>query len=665
MKFLYPQFLYALAALAIPIIIHLFNFRKFKTVYFSNVRFLKEVKQQTKAQSELKHLLVLLSRLLTITALVVAFSQPYIPENNQIVADKHAVSIFVDNSFSMNAENENGRLLLDAILKAEAVAEAYQNTDEFQIITNNLKGKHQRLLNKELFLQELNNIESSSQSPGIAKLVNRQSYTLNGSNAEEKTLYLISDFQASNTDFENLEIDTNINIRLLPVQPNPINNLYIDSCWLNTPNPQSGQNITLSARIINKGEKRKGVPVQLSINGQQKALATTDVIDEAIINLHFVCQQNGWQEATISISDYPITFDDEFHCAFELKEQLFVQSIYEDEASPYFEKLFEPDGYFEFTIQDAQQLNHADLFTQDLIILDELKYISSGLSQTLQHFVSEGGSLLIFPHEESKLPSYQAFLQALGTDYYLSIDKAPIKITQLHEQHSLFQGVFEELNQKIDFPKIEQYFIQTNFSKTTSSPLLSLENGQALISEYQHQKGKVYLSNIGLGTTFGNFSQHALFVPILYNMASHAGGAQSLYHQTENTHIPSDLQLSKELVYEMKGEGISFIPQIQSNQIGVYNQITSAGHYLLTNNNREIVTLAFNYPRRESNPSVLSIEELEAFASQYTNIEVIHAKENALTQTLNTLNKGTALWKLCLIFALGFLALEILIIKRL
>ena len=94
MKFLYPQFLYALTALAIPIIIHLFNFRKFKTIYFSNVRFLKEVKQQTKAQSELKHLLILLSRLLAITSLVLAFAQPYIPENNQIVVD-NKLSVFM------------------------------------------------------------------------------------------------------------------------------------------------------------------------------------------------------------------------------------------------------------------------------------------------------------------------------------------------------------------------------------------------------------------------------------------------------------------------------------------------------------------------------------------------------------------------------------------
>ena len=178
MKFLYPQFLYALASLAIPIIIHLFNFRKFKTVYFSNVRFLKEVKQQTKAQSELKHLLVLLSRLLAITALVLAFAQPYIPENNQKLADKNAISVYVDNSFSMDAENESGKLLQTAQQKAEAVAQVYQNTDEFQIITNDLSGKHQRLMSKELFIEQLFEIESSSHTTPISKLVQLQTHNL-------------------------------------------------------------------------------------------------------------------------------------------------------------------------------------------------------------------------------------------------------------------------------------------------------------------------------------------------------------------------------------------------------------------------------------------------------------------------------------------------------
>ena len=384
-----------------------------------------------------------------------------------------------------------------------------------------------------------------------------------------------------------------------------------------------------------------------------------------MVDLNFVCQQNGWQEAVVSISDHPISFDDKFYCVFEIKEQLFIQCIYETGTHPSLEKLFGADDYFNYSTQNIQQLKHSDLLEQQMLILDGLSYISSGLSQTLQQFVAEGGSLLIFPNEKSDLASYKTLLKSLGANYFLSLDESIINITQLHKEHSIFQGVFEEVNEKINFPMIKKYFIQTKLSKTTNTPLLSLENGQALISEYQYQKGKIYLSSIGLENEFGSFSKHALYVPILYNIASHSSKNQALFHQIGKTHIPSDLQLSKEIVYEIEGQNISFIPQVQNNQIGVYNQVSTAGHYQLTHNKEKIATLAFNYSRKESKPSIVSKEEIEAFASQYRNIEVIHEKESAMTKKLNTLNNGTVLWKLCIIFELGFLALEILIIKRL
>jgi L-asparagine transporter-like permease len=97
MQFLFPGFLLALAALAIPVIIHLFNFRRYKTVYFSNVRFLREVKEETTSRSKLKHLLVLASRLLALAFLVFAFAQPYIPnKHNQVSTGRKYVSVYLD-----------------------------------------------------------------------------------------------------------------------------------------------------------------------------------------------------------------------------------------------------------------------------------------------------------------------------------------------------------------------------------------------------------------------------------------------------------------------------------------------------------------------------------------------------------------------------------------
>src|SRR5438477_8036061 len=112
MQFVYPSFLFALSAVAIPIIIHLFNFRKYKKIFFTNVRFLQEIKQDTKSRSQLKHLLILLARLLAVIFLVLAFAQPYLPlAKTAAIRGLRDVSIYIDNSFSMEAVGKSGSLI--------------------------------------------------------------------------------------------------------------------------------------------------------------------------------------------------------------------------------------------------------------------------------------------------------------------------------------------------------------------------------------------------------------------------------------------------------------------------------------------------------------------------------------------------------------------------
>jgi len=107
-QFVYPFFLWFLAALSIPIIIHLFNFRRFKKIEFTNVRFLKEIKEQTQSHSKLKHLLVLLMRLMALAFLILAFAQPFVPTKSTESSGQQIVSLYIDNSFSMNLSGKEG-----------------------------------------------------------------------------------------------------------------------------------------------------------------------------------------------------------------------------------------------------------------------------------------------------------------------------------------------------------------------------------------------------------------------------------------------------------------------------------------------------------------------------------------------------------------------------
>src|SRR6201986_2827075 len=196
MHFLYPAFLFAMAALAIPVLIHLFNFRRYQKVYFSNVQFLKEIREQQSSRRNLKERLILASRLLALFFLVLAFARPYIPGPHAANAGaQKIISVFVDNSYSMQTLNREGSLLDEAKRRAKELVSAYKINDRFQLLTQDFEGKHQRLLSRDEFNDAVDAVKISPRSRGLQQIAGRQQALLNSQNSTGKAIFIISDFQ--------------------------------------------------------------------------------------------------------------------------------------------------------------------------------------------------------------------------------------------------------------------------------------------------------------------------------------------------------------------------------------------------------------------------------------------------------------------------------------
>ena len=132
MQFKHPEILFALILLIIPIIVHLFQLRRFKKVFFTNVKFLKTVELQTRKSSKLKKLLVLFSRLLLFSALIISFAQPYI--SNNINKKPESIYVYLDNSFSMQAKGKDGELLKRA---TQDIINGISELESVNLFTNN------------------------------------------------------------------------------------------------------------------------------------------------------------------------------------------------------------------------------------------------------------------------------------------------------------------------------------------------------------------------------------------------------------------------------------------------------------------------------------------------------------------------------------------------
>jgi len=683
MNFLYPTFLFALFAIAIPVIIHLFNFRRYKKVLFTNVRFLKEVKQQTKAKSQLKHLLVLASRILAISLFVLAFAQPYIPvEKNQKIVKENVVSIYIDNSFSMDAVNSEGRLLEQAKGIALEIASGFRPTDRYQLLTNNFEGRQQRLLNQEEFLEQVDNVKMSSHVRSISELIQRQDEVFQGGEEGGKRSFIISDFQESNTDFKQVSTDSNIFYTLVPIASQDRANLYIDSCWFESPIRRANQPDKIFVRVSNISDKEyENIPLKLMINGTQKALGSCSVGGNSYVDvpLSFTVNEPGIINAVVSLTDYPVTFDDAFYFNYEIASTLKILCISDSGSGDKLRSLYASDPYFLFNQVTYQNVDYSAIPEMNVIILENLEAVSSGLGNALQQFREAGGSLAIFPGKAADLDSYQLFLSGqLKVGHISKLDTSKVNVDKVNLDHYIFSDVFEKVPQRMDLPVVHAHYKITSATSTSVEKLFTLENGETFLNVYNEGRGTVYLFSVPLLEQASNLPEHALFVPLMYKIAIHSLNFGHLFY-TLGQHNQIEGPVSSgaedgEFVYHLTGadsDGPDFdiIPEIrvvdQAVQLLLHNMLFEPGNYQLLAGSATKKGYAFNYDRTESNLRCYDQDELgkQIEDASLTNFTILSSGDSGFTGNLASIGEGTKLWKLCIIFALVFLALETILLR--
>lgn len=678
MNFLFPTFLIGLAAIAIPIIIHLFNFRKYKKVYFTNVQFLKELKQESDSKSKLKEWLILAMRILAIACLVLAFAQPFIPEKTKAVAGEKAVSIYIDNSFSMESTNKKGTLLENAKEYATEIANTFNASDKLQLLTNDFEGKHQRFVSKEEFIEQLSEVKISSASRSINDVLKRQQDFLQNSSSNNKRIYALSDFQKNSAVIQKVDVDTTIAINFIPIASTEVSNVYIDSVWFESPVQQFGTQQIIHAIIVNKSTKDiENGTLKLFINKAQVSLSSYDVTagNKKDVGISFTIKSKGVNKGVLKIEDYPITYDDDFYFSFNAQATIraLVINGKETRTDGNFRSLMQYDSLFVYQENSEASIDYGAFSKTNIIVLNELNTLTSGLTSELQKFVSGGGSLVIFPSKKSDIDSYNTAFQNLQLPQILRMDSVNTKTQGINFEQGLYEGVFDKIDQRMDMPKIFEHF---EFSKTTNSnsqTLVLLQNGQFLISLNPLGNGKIYLFSIPSDESASNLLKHAIFVPTLIKMAILSLKPSPVYYKTavnEAIVLNTGSNFSDKPLHIIKEDKkLDVIPEhrVINNATSLFtqNQIIDAGHYEVMQNEIPVKDLAFNYSRKESDMNFMTTEDLQKQMDEMAlkNIAIINPGEKTLTNALQEVNDGKKLWKLFLILALVFLAAEIIIIR--
>lgn len=670
MNFLYPGFLFALLAIAIPIAIHLFNFRKFKKVYFSNVQFLKEAREQNASREKLKHLLVLFSRILAIIFLVLAFARPFIPLSSGSNPDgRNLINVYVDNSYSMETVNKEGSLLDEAKRKAREIVAAYQLNDRFQLITNDFEGRHQRQVNKEEFLQLLDEVKISPVSRSLQQVLNK----LQGSNTgnQQKIAYLLSDFQQSFVGSKPVQAGQDVRYTFIKLNANSLPNIAVDSVWSLSPVHQPNQAERLVVQLHNYGEEDAAdIPLKLNINGQQKAISNVRVPAGKSVTdtLSFSGLQQGWQKGSLQIKDFPLTFDDQLDFTFRVSTAMNILHIGGDLSQPFVKSLFAADPYFKLTEMSEANIKYSAFPEYSLIVLSGLKQPSSGLAQQLKSYVQHGGSVVIFPDLDANSAVYTPFLNALSLPGVKQLNAGPAITSSMDPKHPIFKDVFDQIPANLDLPVVSRYFSYIEQNTTPKQSILQLPLNQFLFARYNLGAGKMYLSATSLDTKDGNLAKHPVFVPLLFRIAFASAKEQPLYYTVGKSSLleQQKINLGANQSLLLKAKDFEVIPEVRQTPdktlLYIADQVRKAGFYELKKADSLLAIVAFNDNRTESDMHYATEQALSnLFGKQQ--VSVYNSQKDALSLNIQAKNNSIELWKLCLILAVVFLAIEILLIR--
>ncbi|MES2574947.1 MAG: BatA and WFA domain-containing protein [Bacteroidota bacterium] len=639
MQFKHPEILYFLFLLVIPILVHLFQLRRFKKEYFTNVRFLKELSIQTRKSSKIKKWLLLATRLLLLTFIIIAFAQPFFKAKDT-KNSSNEMYIVLDNSFSMQAKGQKGELL------KRAVQELLQNTPEnqtFSLITNS-----ETFWNTDIksIRTELQNLKYSALpfqlESAMAKIKSRKS-------AFNKDVVIITD--AVGLESKQVKsVDSDFNTYFIIPEAEQKNNASIDSVFIHQTLDDFYE---IGLKLSAFGEKDKELPVALY--NQNKLIAKTlTKFETKNKTIYFTIPKKDFH-GYVSITDNGLEYDNNLYFSISKPKKNNIISIGTPEKSSFLSRIYTNDE-FNFNNFAIETLDYNALEKQNTIVLNELDEIPQALQTTLKSFVEKGGNLVLIPSAKTSLTNINPFLKIFGNIQFKFLENKEKLVTKINFNHPLFSGVFENKINNFQYPKTK-----TSFAIAGSNPaVLYYEDQTAFLTSISNPISSVYIFTAPINGENSNFQQSPLIVPVFYKMGinSQNNGVNALTIGNNNPFF-IDATVSKDEILKVQNDIETFIPvqQMLNDKVKLtFNDYPEqAGNFGIYNQKERLQNISFNYNRTESDLDQANVDAL----SDYKTIDSI----GTVFDTLQTDRTDNQIWKWFVIFALLFLLTEMAIIR--
>lgn len=534
MSFLYPAFLGALALLAIPVIIHLFRFRLYRKIRFSDIVFLRRALTESTRRSRLRHLLMLFLRLTTVAALVVAFAYP-LSQGNQLSNRRKYVSIYIDNSLSMDNPAAAGTLLDEARATAEAIMRGFGEGTRFLVLAGTPLENGGRFTDLNEALRLVAHIRIAPQSRPLSAVLQRATATFAAENDPQgsHSFFLISDFQTSQSDLLSMQWQGPAPDELVcvPLQATRTANVAVDSAWLASGLPIPGQQDVLHFRCRNYGNTQAEIPAEFFVDGLKKASTILNIPPGSTAETSFplTVPEREVLSAELRLQDAGASFDNRFFVVLHPSLRRNILVWYEDNPTSLLRAL-STEPAFSVSSNPLAQADYSAIRQADVLFLVGTHRWTSGLVSIVRDFLQRGGWAILFPPASDAPAAATDLEKELSLTWPGTLQNTEAEVALPDLQHPFFSGIFELQKERLAMPRAQKWFAS---AWPGADVILRFAGGQPFLQALAVGQGRLMGCAVPLNESWSNLPQHGLFVPLILRMAIQSRPLTALYYTTD------------------------------------------------------------------------------------------------------------------------------------
>ncbi|MEK6565896.1 MAG: BatA domain-containing protein [Bacteroidota bacterium] len=555
MTFLNPLVLFGLLAASIPILLHLFNLRKLKTIEFSTLSFLKELQKTKIRRLKIRQLLLLVLRTLLVILVVMAFSRPTLKGGFSESARARTTAVFiVDDSYSMTSADAGGELLKQAKQAALRALEIFEDGDEVFLLrisdaVSHTAGNEQApYRNFEALRSALNAIKPSYTHHKLEDALRVSARLLDASKNFNREVFVFSDFQAGLLSEQAPQVKeslfaSGVRLFLLPVGNREVRNLSVDAVTIPNAILEPGKPFTLIAKVTNHtaGEIKNTLASVFASNTRvaQKGISL-GAHESANVELSVVPRTTGYFEGFVSLEDDDLEFDNRRFFTVYIPSAMNVLLVGSSTDVKYIQlalvtRTQSDSSQLTLTEVTSDRLTTSHINSADVIVLSGALGLSPTHLERVRSAVEKGTGLMVFPGS-STTPQNSVPLSSLRLPNMISVEGNPRSLSFLEfdktdMRHPLFTGMFDEQNEQrrtrpgsakqktIESPKVK-VFVRYAISPT-AQPVITLTNGASFLLEQKVGGGKVLLFAVAPHLEWSDFPVKGLFVPLLHRSLSY------------------------------------------------------------------------------------------------------------------------------------------------